>query len=113
MEKQSDSDMEHSDGEEFDMTHEKMEGKMFWLGDEEELKMELYHPEKDMGDEHDDRPLFNPASIVKNASSTCSQKSFSYVPYPKEEFTDTDTIFWTLQVKPKTMNTELVQMFYW
>lgn len=118
MEKQTDSDLEESsehdhfdvDMEEFDMSHEKMEVKMCWLGDEEENLMEMYHPEKDMGEEHEGRPLFNPASIVKKTSS---QKSFSYVPYPKEDFKDTDMIFWTLQIKPKTMNTELVQMFYW
>lgn len=101
----SDLDCDNSDGEDFDMSHEKMDVKMCWLGDEEEKKMEMYHPERDMGEEHEDRPLFNPASLVN--------KSFSYVPYPKEDFKDTDMIFWTLQIKPKTMDPELVHMFYW
>jgi hypothetical protein len=110
MEKQSDSDMEydhddHSDVDDSDMKYDDEEEKVVWLGDEEEMKIERTHllPENDMVDK--DRPLFNPASLVT--------KSFSYVPYPKEEFKDTDMIFWTLQVKPKTMNSELVQMFYW
>jgi hypothetical protein len=123
MEKQSYSDEmecdhseyeEHSDVDDSEMKgdeeEEEEEAKVCWLGDEEEMKMEMHHPEKDMGEEHEDRPLFNPASLVKNPYS---QKSFSYVPYPKEEFKNTDMIFWTLQVKPKTINTELVQMFYW
>lgn len=103
---------EHSDIEDSEMKEkydDEDEAKVCWLGDEEEMKMEMHHPEKDMGEEHEARPLFNPSSIVTN---TYSQKSFSYVPYPKEEFKDTDMIFWTLQVKPKTINAEIVQMFY-
>ena len=78
-----------------------------WLGDEEEKKMET-NDEEEVGDEN--RPLFNPASLVRKSFA---YKSLSYVPYPKEEFNDTDMIFWTLQVKPKTINGDLVQMFYW
>ena len=93
-------DCDHSDVE--DSEAKRDEEKVCWLGDEEEMKMDANHVEEE-GD--DNRPLFNPASLTN--------KSFSYVPYPKNEFKDTAMIFWTLQVKPKAMNGELVQMFYW
>jgi hypothetical protein len=106
-----DLDNDHSDMDESESKRhvrgEEHEEKVCWLGDEEEMKMEINQSEE-VGDEN--RPLFNPASLVRKSFA---YKSLSYVPYPKEKDGGTDMIFWTLQVKPKTMNGDLVQMFYW
>lgn len=103
-----DVDCDHSDVEESDAKYE--EDKVCWLGedeDEEGMKMEINQSDEE-GD--DSRPLFNPASLVQKSFA---YKSLSHVPYPKEEFNDSDMMFWTLQVKPKTVNGDVVQMFYW
>mmetsp|Transcript_28647 Transcript_28647/g.48356 ORF Transcript_28647/g.48356 Transcript_28647/m.48356 type:complete len:345 (-) Transcript_28647:343-1377(-) len=101
-----DFDDDHSDYDDSEMKC--ADEKICWLGDEEEKKMEMETDQEDeIGDEN--RPLFNPASLVRKSFA---YKSLSHVPYPKEETSDTDMMFWTLQVKPKTINPDIVQMFY-
>ena len=100
-----DFDDDHSDDDDSEMKC--ADEKICWLGDEEEKKMET-NQEEEIGDEN--RPLFNPASLVQKSFA---YKSLSHIPYPKEDASDTDMMFWTLQVKPKTINADIVQMFYW
>ena len=53
----------------------------------------------------EDRPLNNPASLIGRPAS--------YVPYPKEAFKDKSMVFLSLQIKPKTMSRQEVEMVFW
>jgi hypothetical protein len=52
----------------------------------------------------EERPLFNPASII--------HKMASAVPYAEEKLINSN-MFSSLQLKPHTISEDIVQIFYW
>jgi hypothetical protein len=52
----------------------------------------------------EERPLFNPASII--------HKMASAVPYADEKLINSN-MFYSLQLKPHTTSEDIVQIFYW
>ena len=106
---ENEMECDQSDGEDLNINDVKIsDDHMCWMGDDIEEKMEIDHPEQHMDEKHEDRPMFYPGSLAKK--KCMQQKSLSHVPYPKDTYSN--LVYSTLQVKPKTINSDVVQMFY-